>query len=104
MPMSERAKIFIPFDPLKGFDEALRKKEMEAERIPRSTILDDHADELDRKMFLIEEGDEVSVTYYDGTEYVTLCGELRESEHGAASISVGGIDIAIADIRDLERL
>ncbi len=29
--MSERAKIFIPFDPLKGFTEALRAKELEVE-------------------------------------------------------------------------
>lgn len=32
MPLSQRAKIFIPFDPLKGYQEALREKEREAER------------------------------------------------------------------------
>lgn len=31
MPLSQRAKIFIPFDPLKGYREALREKELEAE-------------------------------------------------------------------------
>ena len=31
MPLEQRAKIFIPFDPLKGFQEALRKKEQELE-------------------------------------------------------------------------
>lgn len=31
MPMSERAKIFVPFNPLKGFSEALRAKEREVE-------------------------------------------------------------------------
>lgn len=31
MPVSERAKIFIPFDPLKGFSEALCAKEVEVE-------------------------------------------------------------------------
>ena len=31
MPLSQRAKIFIPFDPLKGFQDALRQKEREAE-------------------------------------------------------------------------
>ena len=30
MTPAERAKIFIPFDPLKGFQEALREKEREA--------------------------------------------------------------------------
>lgn len=31
MPLSQRAKIFIPFDPLKGYQDALRAKEHEAE-------------------------------------------------------------------------
>ena len=31
MPRAQRAKIFIPFDPLKGYQEALRQKEREAE-------------------------------------------------------------------------
>ena len=31
MPVVQRAKIFIPFDPLKGYQEALRQKEREAE-------------------------------------------------------------------------
>ena len=30
MPLEERAKIFIPFDPLKGFREALAEREREA--------------------------------------------------------------------------
>ena len=33
MPLSQRAKIFIPFDPLKGYQDALREKEQEAERL-----------------------------------------------------------------------
>ena len=32
MPREQRAKIFIPFDPLKGYQDALREKEREAER------------------------------------------------------------------------
>lgn len=31
MPRSQRAKIFIPFDPLKGYQDALREKELEVE-------------------------------------------------------------------------
>lgn len=33
MPRLQRAKIFIPFDPLKGYREALREKEREAEEL-----------------------------------------------------------------------
>ena len=32
MPLSDRAKIFIPFDPLKGFREALTEQEHLAEQ------------------------------------------------------------------------
>ena len=31
MSLEQRAKIFMPFDPLKGYQEALREKELEAE-------------------------------------------------------------------------
>ena len=33
MPLSQRAKIFTPFDPLKGYQDALREKEREAEML-----------------------------------------------------------------------
>ncbi len=32
MPLSDRAKIFSPFDPLDGFRAALRAKELEIEQ------------------------------------------------------------------------
>ncbi len=31
MPLEDRAKIFVPFDPLHGFREALREQEREAD-------------------------------------------------------------------------
>lgn len=31
MPLAERAKIFTPFDPLKGFREELRRREQKVE-------------------------------------------------------------------------
>ena len=44
MPLSQRAKIFIPFDPLKGYQEALRAKEREAEaRMDERAQVDDPA-------------------------------------------------------------
>ena len=35
MPRAQRAKIFIPFDPLHGYQDALRQKEREAEAAHR---------------------------------------------------------------------
>ena len=43
-PLSQRAKIFIPFDPLKGYQEALRAKEREAEvRVDERAHVDEPA-------------------------------------------------------------
>ena len=43
MPRAQRAKIFVPFDPLKGYREALREKELEAEAAHRERISIDDA-------------------------------------------------------------
>ena len=43
MPLKQRAKIFIPFDPLKGYQEALREKEREAEAAHRERVEIDEA-------------------------------------------------------------
>jgi hypothetical protein len=43
MPLKQRAKTFIPFDPLKGYQEALREKEREAESAHRERIDIDEA-------------------------------------------------------------
>lgn len=34
MPLEQRAKIFVPFDPLGGFSAALRAVELESEAFP----------------------------------------------------------------------
>ena len=43
MPLSQRAKIFIPFDPLRGYQDALREKEREAEAAHRERVRIDEA-------------------------------------------------------------
>lgn len=53
MTPAERAKIFVPFMPLKGFQEALREKEAEAERreqlLWHTTPFEDEGDELENQ-------------------------------------------------------
>ena len=48
MPSGARAKQFMPFDALKGFQEALRSKEQPTE--PRKELPEDWAEELDRRL------------------------------------------------------
>ena len=48
MPASRWAKIFSPFDALKGFNEAVAAKEVQYEY--KRELLEDDAAELDRKL------------------------------------------------------
>ncbi len=74
MPMSERAKIFIPFDPLKGFKEALRQKEIEAEAIEKPSLSSDHMDKLDHVLSSIEIGSPIAVIYFQAGQLIRLEG------------------------------
>ena len=59
---ADRAKIFLPFNPLRGFQEALEAQERV--RIPRPELSDDAAEALDRALRHLRPGDTASVLYY----------------------------------------
>lgn len=76
MPVSERAKIFIPFDPLDGFKEALERKEREVEAERAAELSEDAREELDAALDALEEGQLVSVCYFDGLKRTVLEGPV----------------------------
>ena len=57
-----RAKQFLPFDALKGLQEALREKEIEYEE--RKELSEETLHELDDILNRIEIGDIVAIKYY----------------------------------------
>ena len=68
MSRTDRAKIFLPFSPLKGFQEALEAQERV--RIPQPELSEDAAEELDRTLRRLKSGDRVSVRCYrDGARH-----------------------------------
>lgn len=68
MSRTDRAKIFLPFSPLKGFQEALEAQERV--RIPQPELSEDAAEELDRTLRRLKSGDRVSVLcYLDGARH-----------------------------------
>lgn len=79
----ERAKMFAPFDALKGFREELAKKE--CIKIHKKDLLEDQLDLLDETIQKICPGNMVSVIYYhpDGYyEKITgLVSDLSLNEH-----------------------
>ena len=57
-----RARQFLPFDALKGLQEALREKEIELDE--RKELSEESIEELSNNLQLIERGDNVRLTYY----------------------------------------
>ena len=69
MPVSERAKQFMPFAALKGFEEAIAQKEREYFKEERSLLSEEQLAELSYKASNLRENDTVTLEYYDGYIY-----------------------------------
>lgn len=83
MSREKRAAQFIPFSALSGFDEKLEETRREVEK--RRELSESEKEELDKKLFYIENNKDVTftVTYFvedllkDGGEYKKKTGKLR---------------------------
>ena len=95
----ERAKIFAPFSPLRGMDEAYRKKE--AIFTPKAYLLEDRKVEIDRVLKMLCIGDTVEITYYCDGNYKTRRGTVDTLSQKRGFIVVGE-PIGFDDIYNIE--
>ena len=98
---ASRAKLFMPFDSLKGFQECLRQKEQKI--VPKKKLLEDHLDELNHILSSMDIGDMIEVVYYYYDHYRQITGLLSkiDTEHNKI-IQVVRTAIPIKDIIHLE--
>lgn len=75
---ADRAKLFIPFESLKGFKDYLKEKEKVV--VERKLLLEDVCDELNRKFYSLKKGDMVSIVYFDKNAYVKIVGMLADMD------------------------
>ena len=99
MSMSNRAKQFVPFDALKGFQEALRKKEKMP--VPRKELAEEKAEELNEKLKKLTTGKIITVVYYNDGEYIQLTGIVVKIEKKKKYLQMAEIIIPIDDISDI---
>ena len=62
MNREDRAKQFMPFAALKGYPEALRKKEKIV--VPKIELPEEYQEELDRKLRQIKKNDVVTAVFF----------------------------------------
>lgn len=96
MSDSKRAKIFMPFDALKGFKEAIKEKERIV--VPKKEMTEDDYNELNLAFQSIKKGTMVKVIYYQIDEYVEFTGLVSEVNELSRYIKVVKEKISFEDI------
>ena len=99
MSHEERAKQFMPFAALKGYPEALRKKERIT--VPKKELSEEYAEILDRELRRIRKNDMVTVVYFSGGEYLRRTGMVGRIDKDARVIQVVDTKIAFDDICEI---
>ena len=81
-----RAKQFLPFDALKGLQEALREKEIEHEE--KIELSEETLSELNNKFNKIEKGSKVKIKFYKNNKYIEIIGIITDIDYIKKKIQV----------------
>lgn len=100
MSRQERAKQFMPFAALKGYELALREKERVV--VPKMELSEDYREELDYKLHQIKKNDMVSVVYFCKDEYLKMTGMVSRIDESAGVLKIVNTKIDFGDIYDIE--
>lgn len=96
----EREKIFMPFDALKGFRQALHEKEIITE--PKVDLSEEAQLELSNKLSTLKKHDVVNVEFYSINAYTTICGEITEMNFPYKYLKIENKKISFEDILKIE--
>ena len=104
MDRAERAKQFMPFAALKGYEEALRAKEHIV--VPKTELSEERLNELDEVFKTLNVGDMAECIYYSLSEeaYIKKTGILTKIDRDAGTIRIVNFSIRFEDIYDLKNL
>lgn len=97
--MENRAKQFVPFAALKGYDEALRAKEKIV--VEKIELSEEKKAELDYKIQQIQKNDIVTVVYFLKDEYIKVEGMVSRIDIDARVLKIVNTKIPFDDIYDL---
>ena len=99
MSREDRAKQFMPFAALKGYPEALRKKEKIV--VPRIELSEEYKEELDWKLKQVRKNDIVTVVYYYKNEYLKMTGMVSRIDETARTLKIVNTKISFENLYDI---
>lgn len=101
MSRVDRAKLFVPFDALKGLQEILREKEKEIEE--RKELSEESLMELQEELNKVEIGNKIFIKYYKNRKYIDITGIVTRINFVKKKIIINGDTIInISDIIQLK--
>ena len=95
----ERAKIFMPFDALKGLRQALKEKEKIVTK--KVDLTQENIEEISKTLSQIKKRQMVSVTYYDGENYTKIVGLVAKIDTVMKVLTVVQTNIKFEDILEI---
>ena len=98
MTRAERAKIFSPFDAMKGLQEALRDREERHLRVERHEISDEEKEENSRVILKLQRGMMVDIFCYSAFHDVHKCGRIVDVDLTYKRLRLGNEQIWFDDI------
>lgn len=100
MSREERAKQFMPFAALKGYEEALREKEKVM--VSKAELSEERAAELNQQLHEIKKKDILTVVYFSKEVYLQLHGMVSWLDMDARILKVVNTKISFDDIYDIQ--
>ena len=99
MPIADRAKQFVPFAALKGLPEALSAKERIT--VDKIELSPEMAEELDRRMHLLQKGNIATVVYFHKNEYIKITGMVARIDTTCRLLQIVNTKINFEDIYEV---
>ena len=100
MPMSQRAKQFLPFDSLRGYYDLVREREKI--KTEKKLLSQEEKDKISYKLSSIKKHDMVSIKYYNVDGYDVIEGMVSEIDIVYKTITVIKTKIRFLDIYEIE--
>ena len=98
--MENRAKQFMPFAALKGYEDALREREKIV--VSKIELSEERKEELDMKFRQIHKNDIIKVVYFHEDEYIQMQGMVARLDKEARILQIVNTKISFDDIYDIE--
>ena len=96
---SERAKLFMPFSPLKGYYDLIKEKEKLV--VPKKDLSQDSKEELSYKLNQVAVGMMIKIVHYHEDKYISTEGMVSKIDLNQRTLTIVKTQITIDDIIEI---